>query len=374
MEEKEFIKVPFGMVCIVVCVLIVIIVGLLGYIYYLKKDIKNISQGRNVGECNIQNDINEMSVSKEENVENTNEEESPFNQWFSEEQEKEINLLVKENNPKYLQNAESKGFNIPQLEGMFYHIGDLLIESRKIEKVNNYKNFEYDLDGDGKIETVTLKHITDEDGDSYTVICGEKTVYYSWESILGGEVGIIDLDENDSYLEIFVYDNGPSDDPRYSFYRKVGNDFIQLGIFDIENGFILDGKGRVLSGGRMSMPTVPQMFDSYYTINNNQFIRNEIKTLYNKDAVFYSNYRFFTEDFNNLEKACEDYRDNEMELSEVLKLNSFELLDYNVGFTVLDFIYENDNHEECSVDLKVKLSDGREGYLIHPYGRFYFYD
>lgn len=101
-----------------------------------------------------------------------------------------------------------------------------------------------------------------------------KPIYDHWDGY--GSVGIVDLDSRDKYLDIWVYDDGPSDDPGYYFFRKVENKIIKTGELGVERGFLCDGKGRILAAHR-DLPWISlQVFNCYYTIENNKFRKHTL--------------------------------------------------------------------------------------------------
>ena len=267
---------------------------------------------------------------------------------------------------------------VSQMPGVFYEIKDLTKESRSNEDIKNYKDFEFDLDGDGIIDKITLKHIVNKNEPEYSsersyyiLSYNGKTIYEHWEG--RGTVGIVDLDATDKYLEIWVYDGGPSDDPYYHFYRKVGNEIIKMGNFSVDIAFLCDGNGTVLSADREAPFVNPTVFENYYTIENNKFKENNLDFSYNKDVEYTSNRGLFTKDLNNLKKFINATTgvsisniENEIEKYDIHKL------DKNTTFKIKEFVKKES--EDAVRDLKIVLSDGTEGYLIHPYGRIDFYD
>ena len=66
----------------------------------------------------------------------------------------------------YSQSTSSKV--VPQLAGNFYEIKSIIKEYRENEKVKNYKIINYDLDSDGTIDKITLKHIVNENEEEYS--------------------------------------------------------------------------------------------------------------------------------------------------------------------------------------------------------------
>lgn len=276
----------------------------------------------------------------------------------------------------------SKTNTLSQLYGEFFDITSIIKEFREIENIKNYKNFDYDLDSDGITDTVTLKHIINENESKYSSTRDYHSLEYNGETIydtfqgVGCAVGIVDLDNTDNLLEIWVYDAGPSEDPVYHFYRKVGNQIIKMGEFDIDLSFVCDGKGKVLSADR-NMPWItPQVYDSYYTIENNVFIKHNLDFSYNKEYEYTANDIFFTTSLENLKlfeadnSVLDGNSDLLITLGEKYNINK---LNNDTKFKIIDFT-QKDIKEYMPRDLKIQLLDGTIGYLIHPYGRFYIYD
>lgn len=262
---------------------------------------------------------------------------------------------------------------LTQLSGEFYDIKTLATEYRDNTNVKNYKEFIHDLDFDGTTDKVTLRHVVNEQERDYYFLEYNGASIYEWISTTAS-VGIVDLDSTDKYLDIWVYDDGYSADPMYYFYRKVGSEIIKLGEFAVDRGFYCDGKGKVLAAN-LNMPWVnPQVFDSYYTIENNTFEKHSLDFSYNKDYEYTSKDAFFTTDLENLrnyEKNIGENAETNYRVSEAIKYN-INKLDSNTKFKIIEFV-ENTNMQDSILDLKVTLSDGTTGYLIHPFGRFYIF-
>lgn len=53
--------------------------------------------------------------------------------------------------------------NLIQFDEIFYELKDGAIEYRECENIKNYKDFEYDLDGDSKKDKITIKNIGKDD-------------------------------------------------------------------------------------------------------------------------------------------------------------------------------------------------------------------
>lgn len=343
MEEKKPVKISLSTVLLIVA--LVIIIFLCIYIFRLSSKIDTLSDNKN----SISNSLNETDT------------------------------LESKSGTTISTNTDT----LPQLPGKFSDIKSIIKEYRDNHNVKNYKDFEYDIDSDGIIDKITLKHIINEneeeyssDREYYVLEYNGKSIYDHWYGM--GSVGIVDLDNTDKYLEIWVYDDGPSDDPVYSFYRKVGSQIIELGYFEMERGFLCDGKGKVLAADRNSPWVNPQVFNCYYTIENNGFKKNSLEFFYDKDYEYTSKEGFFTTSLENLKMFEKDKSNvigtgNANDLVTLGKKHNINKLDSNTKFKIVEFV-ETDIEEYSAINLKVTLSDGTIGYLIHPYGIFHIYD
>jgi len=349
MEDKKNVKIRLLTGLLIIALIVIVILSI--YIYTLLK--------RN-------NSVEEMNSILENNnfVEETNK--------------------ISDNNDILTQvendDLKAKGTTLSQLPGDFYDIEAIIKEKKQKDDIKNYKDFEFDLDADGKIDKVTLRHIVNEneeidssESDYYTLEYNGENIYSHWGGM--GSVGIVDLDDKDNLLEIWVYDDGPSDDPCYYFFRKVGNKIIKMGGFGVGGSFFVDGKGKVVAAGG-SMPWIePSVYDCYYTIENNIFKKNELDFSYNKDFEYTSDQGFFTTNLENLKKF-ENERTvgdgNPDLLIATGKKYNINKLEANTKFKIIEFVEKANEYDVT--DLKIVLADGTIGYLIHPYGRFYLYD
>lgn len=127
---------------------------------------------------------------------------------------------------------------------------------------------EYDLDGDGKNENIQALLSNDYNLNSYVKV-NDITVEIYTDSP-NGEVKIIDLDSNDNYLELACFDDGPSGDPHYKFFRYNGEELIALG--EIDSGAIMDGRGKFISWFSLGVNFKPQFYTSWIELMDNEFI------------------------------------------------------------------------------------------------------
>ena len=373
MEEKKKVKINISTILLMLALVVIIIMAI--YIYKINNEkngktdniTEKLTAQENKNDDNFTEELKKLAENGYENKSNESE---------------DATLRDEDDGPQPMDNnievQSTSSKTVPQLDGNFYEIKSIIKEYRDNEKVKNYKDFNYDLDSDGTIDKITLKHIINEkeeeyssDRNYYSLEYNGKPIYDHWDGY--GSVGIVDLDSRDKYLDIWVYDDGPSDDPGYCFFRKVGNKIIKMGELGVERSFLCDGKGKILSAHR-DMPWIsPQVFNCYYTIENNKLKKHTLDFSYNKNFEYTSSTGFFTTDLENLKKFEKDdsKNGNTQELIALGKKYNINKLDKNAKFKVVKFIEAG---EYSPMDLEVTLSDGTKGYLIHPYGRFYIYD
>ena len=144
MEEKNNQnKITFGTyVVIVTIVFLVLLVGILAGILIQKNKEKKVT---NINENVVSNLATENEADKENIVENnidtTNKQED------DKEEEKPIDV---------------KGEKLVQFDNSFFELEDIEKEYRECDKIKNYKDFNYDLDGDGVIDKITIRKKKDE--------------------------------------------------------------------------------------------------------------------------------------------------------------------------------------------------------------------
>ena len=124
----------------------------------------------------------------------------------------------------------------------------------------------YDLNGDGEEEQISalLKQGGEE---SYIEVNGIKVSIYPMSPT--GEVQIIDLDNRDNYVEIAIFDDGPSGDPEFQFLRYDGKELKSLG--SIERGGLMDGQGKLISWFNLSNHFEPLFFSAWGVFSDGKF-------------------------------------------------------------------------------------------------------
>lgn len=78
------------------------------------------------------------------------------------------NAKKKYNNKQYISFFDiakelDNEIELVQFDEKFFELEDVALDYRECEKIKNYKDFEYDLDGDGKKDKITVKNIGKDD-------------------------------------------------------------------------------------------------------------------------------------------------------------------------------------------------------------------
>ena len=344
MEEKKEIKIKLSTVIIIILVLVII--GLFAYIIYNPKVQENVTN-------NVNNEVIKNEVS--ENVtENTNEN---IIDTTNKEEEKEKKEEEK--------NTEVKGEKLVQFDNRFFELKDIAKEYRECNKIKNYKDFNYDLDGDGIKDKITIRKVeeTDEDNNNYEIHVFELNGKRFHEDGDAEQIYIVDLNENDKNIEVVFYSSAPSDDPHYYIYSKKGNKMVQL---EFLGGapLKLDKKGTFVIEGGYDGITDPKIYFDYYTIKDGKIEQKQAKLNKLKNIELTASYLYFSKDFKSLNRF---YNEHKEWSEDGLKEFSIEKLNEKITFKILDFDYVTQEWGEDSYKqfrLYVELSDGRKGYLF----------
>ncbi|MBE5821768.1 MAG: hypothetical protein E7311_04175 [Clostridiales bacterium] len=260
------------------------------------------------------------------------------------------------------QGNEIKGEKLVQFDTVFYKLEDVALEWVNSVDVKDFKEFNYDLDGDGNKEIITLRK-EEKNGVKIKNIDGE------WENIvvdvveLNGEkfeenwdnpnIYIVDLNENDKKLEIIIFDEGASDDPGYAIYTKRGNKMEKLTYF---GGYHLriDKNGLIIYDDTYNGSITPNIYFEYYEIYNSEIEKKNINIDKIRNVDFTDNIgMLFSENHNNFMEFW-NYYDGFNHFDAYKKAN-IEIIGDRT-FKILDI---EDNVER----IKIKLEDGREGYM-----------
>lgn len=247
--------------------------------------------------------------------------------------------------------------NVVQEKSDYTPIKNVALEYRIAEKITNYKDFNYDLDGDGKLDKVTIrKDKTDEFGMNYLFELDGK-VFTEEQSL--PEIYIVDIDKNDNRLEVIIFDNGPSDDPEYNIYVKNENK-MELAQTISGTDMVLNGIGNLKAKSTLAYFIEPDVYGKIYSLDNNMLSYK--KEELSQDKYTLNGNCYITESLDNLEK----YYENESNFSEgaiikeLEKCNIYELKS-NESFKIKSFL----NDTEALIEY-----NGKEYYLLSAQGHF----
>lgn len=230
--------------------------------------------------------------------------------------------------------------------------------------VKNYKEFQYDFDGDGKEEVVKFeKNKSDEGHVAYEL-------YFNGEEFDIVEssfctIYIVDLNKNDQMKEVVVFDNGPSDDPHYNLYA-IKNGKMQLMeciVAGFETEFRGDGIGNFAVGNKVTDYIQPKIYDKAYYYENGNLSYSDTNMNLIKDKWYKIGEEdvgiIFTEDLSNIDKyfELESERAEDEEFMDAMARSGLIEIGNDIKFKILEFT-ENE-------EVKVQLEDGRNGYLFH---------
>jgi hypothetical protein len=206
----------------------------------------------------------------------------------------------------------------------------------------------YDLNGDGEADRINAVLKANYEDGSYLEVNGIKVTLNP--SNPSGEMQIIDMDSRDSYVEVAIFDDGPSGDPNFMFFRYDGKELHSLG--SIDRYSLMDGQGKFISWFYLANNFKPQFFsawgefkDNKYVITNHDVEKNIGKT-YEVDGSGY---------FVPLDKNPENYFDYtvwDFENIREFKATKIKLLDIHIepDDRTLNWFY-------------VELPDGERGLL-----------
>ncbi|HHY83075.1 MAG TPA: hypothetical protein GX505_10430 [Clostridiales bacterium] len=126
----------------------------------------------------------------------------------------------------------------------------------------------YDLDGDGEEDKINAVLVPNNGAGSFIEVNGMK-VTLELENPTG-LVSIIDLDSRDNYTEVAVFDNGPSEDPVFTFLRYDGSKLYPIGTID--RYALMDGQGKFISWFHLANNFKPKIFSAWGEFKNNEYI------------------------------------------------------------------------------------------------------
>ena len=331
MENK---KVNFSIVFLTIAIIVILLMGVFIYMQKVESDKKITKLENNASE--LQETINNLQG--------------------------KLDSISDTINDKNLTNLNEN--NLIQFNTKFYELNDVAKEYREYKNIKNYKDFNYDLDGDGEIDKITISHKTKIDD-----IIGE---IHSYPITINGEtfsegssmdsIYIVDLNENDKNIEVVIFSEGPSDDPNYTIYSKKGNKMVEI---DSIGGYPLktDKKGTVVIKDNCNGVTVPEIYFGYEIIQNGNVDIKTVDIESIKDIELKTSNLYFSEDYKDVTKIFDEFEKNDHNIEKTLKKLDIEKLNENITFKVTKIFIQ----DEYSYDYKiyVELSDGRKGYIFH---------
>lgn len=127
----------------------------------------------------------------------------------------------------------------------------------------------YDLNGDGQKDNISAV-LKPRDNSSYIEVNGIAAAFHPDHPT--GEVYLIDLDSRDSYIELAVYDEGPSYDPLFEFFRYDGKELFRIGAIDAPA--YTDGQGKFITRSFMSLRFEPMLYSAWEELRDNEFVKH----------------------------------------------------------------------------------------------------
>ena len=372
MEKKEPINVSLQTLLLIIAIIIILIMAVVIGILY-NKNIKLENKGNELKnvintecETKVNNSIIENTVSKSSNEDtdtaininiNTNANTTNNNNNIN------ININTNTNvNKTTTETTENnstpskEGIKLVQFDTEFYKLEDLALEYRTFGNIKNYKDFEYDLDGDGTKDIITIRHSTKKENiyPDYIQTCDIYKIQLNGKNFMDTENGeiitsidnlyIVDLNKNDNKIEVVFEGYGPSDDPHYIVFSKDGSTMKAIAsmdgmdlMTDIQGTIVVDNLDRSIT---------PKVYDRYYIMQNNKIEENKSDISKIKNIIFKSDNLYF---INGIDDAK-----NNVNAQSVPENGEFE-------FNILEF-------KEQSGSLYVKLNDGRKGLLVRVRG------
>lgn len=118
----------------------------------------------------------------------------------------------------------------------------------------------YDMNGDGTIDDIRIE--VNEPAMNLNVLINGVSTSLTIDYVT--VAFLIDIDRGDDYIDLFVQDSGPSDDPVSHIFRYDGTSITHLG--DILGSLRCNRQGQIISGVGYSWYTLPVMVYSWTEI------------------------------------------------------------------------------------------------------------
>ena len=178
--------------------------------------------------------------------------------------------------------------------------------------------------------------------EGYVEVNGEKESFYATAI---SNVAIVDIDKTDSYKEIALYDEGPSDDPAIILFRYCDGELYNLGEFygRYDHDYVLfDHEGKILSADGYIDFLDTKIVDKYYEVKGNKSVSVSADT----SGALNKSYRVS----KDMSVAFSTSKDDVYDLENIITIKAGEKI-------VLLEAYEG------LVEFYVELPDGTKGYI-----------
>ena len=253
---------------------------------------------------------------------------------------------------------KNKPYKLTQFSTTFYDLKDVAKKYKYIGDIRNYGEYKYDLNGDGKKDTILVKRkITYDNEDNID------DLYYSFR-INGEEIEkldaytdlyVVDLDKSDKTMEVILkygYE-GDSMGIYYAVYQLKGKNVKKLGEYYVAEEMKVNQKGKMVARNHIDAAISPYIVNEYYELSKGKIktiktlVRNISKINFKttKDATDDSTIMFSTSKKNIGENAKE--------------------IKKGTKFKILDSAFKKDGNTARYV----KLSNGTKGYIYAAYAR-----
>lgn len=278
-------------------------------------------------------------------------------------------IIYQENNKLYctIENAEDTYFPVEMnkiidedevtiigLDTKFKKLEKAAIYSIELDEENNI--FEFDLDNDGYLNKVLI------DTEKDIIKCDDtiefNNVFIENEEYISHTVYAVDIDKNDSYLDVIVFSKSNKSHD-YFILKNIDG---KLELIDRNFGYGLGGNkieayhiylnsyNDILWLDQVEENVIPMVTDAFYDLSNGiEEIKVDISNLIIKDQEFITKEKVYFATVENFD--IDDY--------EYLKKNH-EILPNGTKFKILEV--------NITGDYKVELEDGRIGYIFAKYG------
>lgn len=239
-----------------------------------------------------------------------------------------------------------KGEKLLQFDTEFYELEDAALEWRDSEAVKNYKDFNYDLDGDGVVDKVTMKWDKEKEGELILTLNGvEFARNYNYPCVY-----IVDLNEDDKNIEVVAVEQDTWE-IECAIYDKVNGKIATHGI----GGILKTNKKGIILGSDFYSCVEPRVYSDYIFINDGKVEKKRIENIdVLKNIEFKTDYTLvFSTDFENFNRFKESpIPTGDEAVQKSLEKHNIEFIPENMSFKILNLSSRY-----------VQLQDGRKGYI-----------